>query len=68
MDRTIDPAAAKQVWAQFSELVQQDQPLTFLYWTEDLAGVGPRLRNVEMDVRSKLVNVAKWWIPAPLRR
>jgi peptide/nickel transport system substrate-binding protein len=66
--RTTDPAAAKQIWAEFSRMLQQDQPLTFLYWTEDLAGVGPRLRDVEMDVRSKLVNVGKWWIPERYRR
>ncbi len=66
--RTMDPAQAKQTWAQFSEILQQDQPITFLYWTEDLAGVGPRLEGVEMDVRSKLVNVPRWWIPADRRR
>jgi len=66
--RTMDPAQAKQTWARFSEILQQDQPITFLYWTEDLAAVGPRLEGVEMDVRSKLVNVPRWWIPADRRR
>jgi peptide/nickel transport system substrate-binding protein len=35
--------------------------VTFLYWTEDLAGVGPRVRNVTMDARSKIVNIRQWW-------
>ncbi|HEX2185256.1 MAG TPA: ABC transporter substrate-binding protein, partial [Chloroflexota bacterium] len=66
--RTTDQAQARQIWERFSRLLQQDQPLTFLYWTEDLAGVGPRLRNVEMDARSKIVNIRDWWIPADRRR
>jgi peptide/nickel transport system substrate-binding protein len=66
--RTTDAAQGKQTWERFSRMLQQDQPLTFLYWIEDLAGVGPRLRNVEMDARSKIANIRDWWIPADRRR
>ena len=66
--RETDPAKAKQVWQQYSTLLQQDQPVTFLFWSEDMAGVGPRLQGVEMDARSKLANVRDWWIPADRRR
>ncbi|HEU0077523.1 MAG TPA: ABC transporter substrate-binding protein [Longimicrobiaceae bacterium] len=66
--RETDPARAKQVWTQFSQVIQQDQPITLLYWTEEIAGVGPRLQGAEMDARSKLVNAPRWWIPANRRR
>lgn len=66
--RTTDPALAKGRWAEFGRVLQQDQPVTFLYWMDDLAGVGPRLQNVEMDVRSKLVDAPRWWIPAARQR
>jgi peptide/nickel transport system substrate-binding protein len=66
--RTTDPAEARQLWADYSRVLQQDQPLTFLYWIEDLSGVGPRVRNVDTDVRSKIVNIREWWIPANRRR
>jgi len=66
--QTTDAGAAKQTWAQFSQRLQQLQPITFLFWSEDMAGVGPRLQNVEMDVRSKLANVTQWWIPPSARR
>jgi peptide/nickel transport system substrate-binding protein len=66
--RTADGGEAQQIWGRFSEALQQQQPITFLYWTEDLAAIGPRLQNVEMDARSKLVNVAEWWIPADRQR
>jgi hypothetical protein len=29
--------------------------------------VGPRLQNVEMDARSKIVNIREWWIPTTRR-
>lgn len=65
---TTDEAQARQIWAQYSQILQQDQPITFLYWSEDLAGLGPRLRNVQTDVRSKIVNIRDWWIPADRQR
>lgn len=66
--RTTDAAQAKQTWAQYSQILQQDQPVTFLFWSEDMAGMGPRLQGVQMDARSKLANVREWWIPADRRR
>jgi len=65
---TTDPAQARAVWERFSRLIQQDQPLTFLYWSEDLAGIGPRLQGAEMDARGKIQNINEWWIPANRRR
>ncbi|HEU4562675.1 MAG TPA: ABC transporter substrate-binding protein, partial [Longimicrobium sp.] len=66
--RSTDGAQAKQTWAQYSQILQQDQPVTFLFWSEDMAGLGPRLQGVTMDARSKLANVRDWWIPADRRR
>jgi peptide/nickel transport system substrate-binding protein len=66
--RSTDAAQARQTWAQYSQILQQDQPVTFLFWSEDMAGLGPRLQGVQMDARSKLANVRDWWIPADRRR
>ncbi|HYW13451.1 MAG TPA: ABC transporter substrate-binding protein [Longimicrobium sp.] len=63
-----DAAQAKTIWAQYSQILQQDQPITFLYWSEDLAGLGARPQGVEMDVRSKIVNIRDWYIPANRQR
>jgi peptide/nickel transport system substrate-binding protein len=63
-----DAAQAKQIWAQYSQILQQDQPVTFLYWSEDLAGLGPRPQGVVADVRSKIVNIRDWWVPANRQR
>jgi peptide/nickel transport system substrate-binding protein len=66
--RASDEGEARRIWAEYSRILQEDQPLTFLYWIEDMAGVGPRARNVETDVRSKIVNIRDWWIPASRQR
>ena len=65
--RTTDQGEARRIWREFSELLQQDQPLSFLWWSEDLGGFGPRLQNVEADVRSKIVNIREWWIPTQMQ-
>jgi len=66
--RETDPGRAEQIWGEFSDTLQEDQPFTFMYWLEDLAGVGQRIQGVDMDARSKLVGVASWWIPEDRRR
>ncbi len=58
--REPDAARAKQNWTQFSQVLQQDQPLTLLYWTEELVGVGPALQGVETDARGELVSAPRW--------
>lgn len=66
--RSPDDGEARQIWGEYSAALQQAQPITFLYWSEDLGAVGPRLQNVEMDVRSKLANAREWWIPTERQR
>ncbi|HEY0035061.1 MAG TPA: ABC transporter substrate-binding protein [Longimicrobium sp.] len=58
--RTNDAAQARGTWAEYSRIIQQDQPMTTLFWIDDMAGIGRRVQNVEMDPRSKLVSVARW--------
>lgn len=66
--RTSDAAEAADTWREFSRRLQEQQPITFLFWSEDLAGLGARMQNVQTDVRSKIVNIGEWWIPESRRR
>lgn len=66
--RTTDAAQAKPIWQQFGQAVQQDQPLTVLFWTEEIAAAAPRLQGVTMDARSKLATIRQWWIPEAMQR
>jgi peptide/nickel transport system substrate-binding protein len=61
---TTDPAAARRVWAEFTGLLQQEQPITFLFWKDELAATQSRVQGVTMDPRGKLVGIAGWWLPA----
>ena len=63
-----DAAQARPIWADYSRLLQEDQPVTILFWTEEIAASGPRLQGVRMDARSKLVNTREWWIPERMQR
>ena len=66
--RTTDPSEAAATWEEFSLRLQEQQPITFLFWSEDLAGLGGRMQNVETDVRSKIVNIDEWWLPESRQR
>ena len=61
-------AAARPVWRQFQERLIELSPYTYLFFPDRLAGVNRRLREVNMDVRGDLVNIAGWWIPASDRK
>lgn len=60
--READAGRAKSTWAEYSRIVQQDQPITPLYWSVDLTAVGPTLQGVSTDPRGQLVNVTRWWV------
>lgn len=62
-----DDARAEEIWGEFSRLLQNDQPITFLAWPDQVAAISERLQGVEMDVRGKLLNAPDWWIPASRR-
>ena len=66
--RATDDARATEIWREFSRTLQEDQPITFLVWQEQMAAVGQRLQGVEMDVRGKFVSAQNWWIPAGMQR
>jgi len=67
--RTSDDETAREAWTAFARLVQRDQPITLLFWQDELAGVSDRLENVRMDARGELVTLPRWrWRDAEDRR
>jgi len=65
--RTLDEEDARVVWAEYTRLLLEDQPIAILLWQEQLSAVNERLQGVQMDVRGKLQTAAEWWIPSSLR-
>ncbi|HSL71293.1 MAG TPA: ABC transporter substrate-binding protein, partial [Longimicrobiales bacterium] len=69
LDRLIDRAgsatAANQagpVWRELTDVLQRDQPVTFMYWLNELAATQKALQGVTMDPRGEFVSVAEWAI------
>lgn len=59
--RLTDRTAAAARWRRVQEILREEQPWTFLYYTPDLYVVHERVRGVEMDVRGALESLARWW-------
>lgn len=58
--RTRDPERAEEIWAEFARVLQRDQPFTFLFWNEEIAGVSTEIEGVEMDARGELRGLPGW--------
>lgn len=51
---------ARVVWQEFTEVLQREQPLTFMYWLNELAASRRSLGGVTMDPRGEFVSVSAW--------
>lgn len=61
---TPDPEEAAPIWAEVQRKIYADQPYTFLWWREELAGIHDRFENTTMDPQSLLSNAWDWSVPA----
>ncbi len=59
-----DPGEARAAWRRLTEVLQHDQPFTFLYWFDELAGSRRTVQGVSMDTRGELSSIARWWSAA----
>jgi peptide/nickel transport system substrate-binding protein len=62
LPKIVSREAAKPLWAEYQRKVAHDQPYTFLYFVERLAGVSDRLRSVNPDARGDWLGAERWWI------
>ena len=58
--RATNDAQAKAVWREFTEVLEREQPLTFMYWLNELAATRRDVRGVTMDPRGEFVSVSQW--------
>ena len=63
----VDRDEAKPLWKEYQELLVDEQPYTFFYFSDRIDGVSKRLQGVQMDLRGEWINVKDWWIPADRR-
>jgi peptide/nickel transport system substrate-binding protein len=67
LDRLIDQGRAatdladqRRIWREFTEVLQREQPVTFMFWLNELAAVRLPVDGVEMDPRGELLTMARW--------
>jgi peptide/nickel transport system substrate-binding protein len=64
----VDRSRALPLWHEYQEILQWEQPYTFLYYDVRANAVRERVRGVEMDIRGDFINVKDWWIAPADRR
>ncbi len=58
-----DWKAMKPIYAAIQRRLHEDQPYTFLYETQRLAAVGPRLREADIEIPADpLARIERWWV------
>ncbi|HSH44766.1 MAG TPA: ABC transporter substrate-binding protein [Longimicrobiales bacterium] len=55
-----DPEEARATWREFTELLHQEQPFTFMFWLDELAASSEAVSGVEMDQRGEFRTMAEW--------
>jgi peptide/nickel transport system substrate-binding protein len=63
-----DRSRALPLWHEYQEILQWEQPYTFLYYDVRANGVHERVHDVRMDIRGDFINVKDWWIAPADRR
>lgn len=60
--RATDEGEQRAAWREFTQLLQQEQPITFMFWLNDLAVARSNVYGVEMDPRGQLRSIAEWTV------
>ncbi|MEN8007378.1 MAG: ABC transporter substrate-binding protein [Candidatus Krumholzibacteriota bacterium] len=60
--RIPDRGDALPLWLEIQETLAQDPPAAYLFYPENLIGIGERLRDVRPHLLSPVNNLAEWWI------
>ncbi len=59
---TVDRDEAKHLWAEYQQVLAEEQPYTFFYFPDRLDGVNNRLEGVVMDARGEWQNIKDWYM------
>ena len=63
MDRAAtapDEATQRAAWREVAGVVQEEQPVTFMFWLNELAASRRDMQGVRMDPRGELMSIATW--------
>jgi peptide/nickel transport system substrate-binding protein len=65
---TPDQEERKALYARFQEILQEEQPYSFLFVPYALPVVQARFFGVEAALAGIMHNFPKWWVPATEQR
>jgi peptide/nickel transport system substrate-binding protein len=60
---TFDQEKRKKAYWRIQEILQQDQPYTFLYVPDALPAVSARIRGIEPAPAGITHNLIRWYVP-----
>jgi peptide/nickel transport system substrate-binding protein len=59
----FDSEKRRQIYWQWQELIQEEQPVTFLFYSEDSAAFSKRFQNVQWIPLRPGYDLTTWWVP-----
>ena len=69
LDTAMERAAAssneneqRAAWREFTQTLQEEQPVTFMFWLNELAASRRNVQGVAMDPRGEFVSIARWTV------
>jgi peptide/nickel transport system substrate-binding protein len=63
-----NPETALPIWHEMLAIVNRDQPYSILFELVESTAFNGRIQGEKVDVRSYLINIPQWWIPADQRK
>jgi peptide/nickel transport system substrate-binding protein len=60
--RATEATELRDAWREFIRILQQEQPVTFMFWLNELAAARTNVHGVEMDPRGELRTIAEWTV------
>lgn len=57
---SVDPEAQQQAWRAFTIELEEQQPVTFMFWLNELAASRDEVHGITMDPRGELLTLPRW--------
>jgi peptide/nickel transport system substrate-binding protein len=64
----FDAEKRKQIYWRWQEIIQDEQPITFLYYWLEPAAYSKRFQNVQWLPLRPGYDLNSWWVPASLQK
>jgi peptide/nickel transport system substrate-binding protein len=62
------PTELRAAWLALQDELAKELPVAWIYHSRGIQGISARLRDVRMDLRGELTNIAEWQVAAPPAR